>query len=91
MLQAEQLTSDELLAFSIAGSREVTDSDSEYSEVAKDLPWLTNVMWSDLKSLQTIQPFNSDNLTTHILQNKSLWASIFDADCLDYDRLPNQA
>jgi hypothetical protein len=42
------LTDNSLISFSMAGSKVVTNPQPEFKEKNK-LPWLTDVMWSDLQ------------------------------------------
>lgn len=53
----------EMLAFSLAGSKRL-DMKLENPNV---LPWMTNLMFSELIALQEIAPFNQSNLTNHII------------------------
>jgi hypothetical protein len=55
-MHAEQLTDDNLISFAMAGAKEVKPPSSLFKAV-NALPWLNNVMWSDVQFLQTLQPF----------------------------------
>jgi hypothetical protein len=56
VMHAEQLTDDNLISFAMAGAKEVKPPSSLFKAV-NALPWLNNVMWSDVQFLQTLQPF----------------------------------
>ena len=53
----------EMLAFSLAGSKRLVMK----LENPNVLPWMTNLMFSELIALQEIAPFNQSNLTNHII------------------------
>jgi hypothetical protein len=63
VLSAEGMLDPEMLAFSLAGSKRL-DMKLENPNV---LPWMTNLMFSELIALQEIAPFNQSNLTNHII------------------------
>jgi hypothetical protein len=54
VLAAEGMLDPEMLAFTLAGSKKL-DTKHENPNV---LPWMTNLMFSELIALQEIAPFN---------------------------------
>jgi hypothetical protein len=73
----------------MAGSKFVTEPQA-YFKSHNQLPWLTEVVWSDLLFLQTLKPFSDQNLSQHILENHQQWDQLYRAATFNFDRLPNK-
>jgi hypothetical protein len=66
ILQAEQLSDNNLISFAMAGSKQITEPQNMF-KAENQLSWLSDVMWSDVNFLATLRPFNQQNLAMHIL------------------------
>ena len=87
VLQAEELMDQELLHFSLSGSKKIAqDVVSPGPKIG--IPWITDLMWADLHYLNNVKPFHEDVLTNHILQNPEEWNKLFDLTTLSFSDIP---
>jgi dynein heavy chain len=87
VLQAEELMDQELLHFSLSGSKKINqDVVSPGPKIG--VPWITDLMWAELHYLNNVKPFNEDVLTNHILQNPEQWSKLFDLDAISFSEIP---
>lgn len=90
ILQKEHCVEPALFDFVISGPRHVA-IDTSLPWTQQKLPWMTTLMWADLKELSNIKPFNKDNLLQHIAQNAGLWSNFRNEQFrqLTFSDLPN--
>ena len=91
VMEAESFIDRNLFDFLVSGARSV----SATTQVPRDLtkaPWLTTMMWADLKYLACLKPFNAANLLGHLTQNQERWTKLFAKrdHALTFEDLPNR-
>jgi hypothetical protein len=88
VLQAEQLTDDNLLAFGLCGGKSYEAKGSVAASNTTDFKWITNTMWSDIYYLSSVAPFSKTLLSEHITKNPGAWNHLKDVDYIMFDDLP---
>ena len=79
----------ELISFAMAGSKRI-DQQALSPGPQLGLAWINDLMWAELSFLNTINPFNEENLTDHIMNNPEKWRYLFDMKQIGFSDLPNR-
>ena len=72
MLLAEELISNELLSFSMTGSKKIRQDISSPGP-ALGINWMDDVVWAEIDALANIRPFTRENTINHIKANPAVW------------------
>lgn len=89
VLLAEELLDNELLIFSMTGSKKIRQ-DVISPGPSIGIHWMSDVHWAELDALSNIKPFNKDNLQGHIKENPAVWNQLFDHKHVAFADLPNR-
>ena len=93
VMESESFIDKNLFEFLLSGPKNVSNNVSIPSDIMKDAPWLTTMMWADLTFLATLKPFNARNLLTHFTSNSDRWNKLYQTKdkSVTFDMFPNKS